>query len=128
MNGVVPVIDRAAFSEVYEPREDSFLFLDALEADKEFLFSAPRTVILEIGPGSGVVSTHLSSLMGSDRPAAFFACDINPAAARVTSQTFRNNNVAKRPHTMNCVVGDLATPFLTRLAGKVGKEDKDVVG
>lgn len=115
----VPEIDRKAFSEVYEPREDSFLFLEALDGDREFLFSSPRTVILEIGPGSGIVSTHLSALLGRDRPAVFLACDINPVAVRVTTQTFRNNNSEGRPHSIHCVVGDLASPFLERLRGKV---------
>jgi release factor glutamine methyltransferase len=113
------LIDRGAFSEVYEPREDSFLFLDALDSDKEFLRSVSRTVILEIGPGSGIVSTHLSSILDPECGAVFLACDINPSAARVTEQTFRNNNSAGRPHVMQCVVGDLCSPFLSRLAGKV---------
>lgn len=114
-----PVIDRKAFSEVYEPREDSFLFLDALDSEKEFLNSVPRSVVLEVGPGSGIVSTHLSRVLGAQQHVLFFGCDINPAATRVTQQTFRVNNADKRPHSMHCVVGDLASPFLRRLAGKV---------
>ncbi len=53
--------------KVYEPEADSFLFLDALDADKPFLqklssssFAQEKIMnVLEIGVGSGVVCSHL---------------------------------------------------------------------
>lgn len=39
----------ADYRNVYEPAEDTFLFLDALEKEKEFLEGRDPTICLEIG-------------------------------------------------------------------------------
>jgi release factor glutamine methyltransferase len=118
---MVPLLpDRSVYASVYEPREDSFLFLEALDADRELLLSRPRSLVLEVGPGSGIVSAHLSSLLG-DEPTLFVGCDINPVAARVARETVRRNASAggRRRHVCETLVGDLCGPVAARLRGQV---------
>ncbi|PFH32873.1 hypothetical protein BESB_014860 [Besnoitia besnoiti] len=50
------------FADVYEAAEDSFLFLDALESDLQFLLRRRPSLIIEIGSGSGCIITFLRSL------------------------------------------------------------------
>ncbi|XP_077411209.1 methyltransferase N6AMT1 isoform X4 [Vanacampus margaritifer] len=62
-----PLYDHAArgdFSEVYDPSEDSFLLIDALEKDAQKLQQMRPCVCVEVGSGSGVVSAFLASLLG----------------------------------------------------------------
>ncbi|XP_039224825.1 methyltransferase N6AMT1 isoform X1 [Crotalus tigris] len=100
------------FSAVYEPAEDTYLLLDALEQDAEALKSAGIDICLEVGSGSGVVSTFLASIVGSK---AFYMCtDINPVAGLCTAETARQNSVHIQP-----VITDLVTGLFTRLHGKV---------
>ena len=47
----------------YEPDQDSFLFLDALEKEYSFIRASHPSFIVEIGPGSGIISTFLSKLI-----------------------------------------------------------------
>jgi release factor glutamine methyltransferase len=86
----------AHYQHVYEPAEDSFLFMDALKKDLPFLEKrmppVPRS--LEIGCGSGIISAYLSNILGRG---IFTATDINPRAAQATAATFRNNKVSHRP-------------------------------
>ncbi|XP_042314314.1 methyltransferase N6AMT1 [Sceloporus undulatus] len=83
------------FREVYEPAEDTFLLLDALEADAEELRRASIDICLEVGCGSGVVSTFLASIVG---PKALYLCtDINPLAGLCTVETAMRNNVDIQP-------------------------------
>ena len=102
--------------DVYEPREDSFLFLDALESDKEFLVSRDPFICLEIGPGSGIISTFVSSLFCA-KEMIFFGCDVNEHACHFTMETF-SNCAASAKHSMHCVRGDLASC----LEGKLEKQ------
>ena len=53
--------------QVYEPSDDTFLLLDALEADRERLAASAPAICVEIGCGSGVVITSLSKLLPSSR-------------------------------------------------------------
>ncbi|CAI5772680.1 hemK methyltransferase family member 2 [Podarcis lilfordi] len=100
------------FSEVYEPAEDTFLLLDALERDAEELRSGSIEICLEVGSGSGVVSTFLASIAG---PKALYLCtDINPLAGLCTVETAIHNNVDIQP-----IITDLVTALLPRLHGKV---------
>ncbi|XP_067155583.1 methyltransferase N6AMT1 isoform X1 [Apteryx mantelli] len=100
------------FREVYEPAEDTFLLLDALEQDAAQLKEARVEICLEIGCGSGVVSTFLASIIGSS---AFYICtDINPMAAYCTLETALLNNVHLQP-----IITDLVKGLSPRLNGKV---------
>uniref|UniRef100_A0A2K5LFP3 Methyltransferase HEMK2 n=1 Tax=Cercocebus atys TaxID=9531 RepID=A0A2K5LFP3_CERAT len=103
-------VGRGAFSDVYEPAEDTFLLLDALEAAAAEL--AGVEICLEVGAGSGVVSAFLASMIG---PQALYMCtDINPEAAACTLETARCNKVHVQP-----VITDLVKGLLPRLKEKV---------
>ncbi|XP_065432788.1 methyltransferase N6AMT1 isoform X2 [Chrysemys picta bellii] len=100
------------FSDVYEPAEDTYLLLDALERDAAQIRDAGVEISLEVGAGSGVVSTFLASIVG---PSALYICtDINPIAASCTLETAVLNKVHIHP-----VITDLVTGLLPRLSGKV---------
>ncbi|KAL1457560.1 hypothetical protein WDU94_007773, partial [Cyamophila willieti] len=78
-------------SNVYEPSEDTFLLLDALESDLTNLEALNVTTVLELGPGSGLIITALAKRLGSK--ARCFAVDISPNACGVTQRSAKTNQV-----------------------------------
>ncbi|XP_068000578.1 methyltransferase N6AMT1 isoform X1 [Melanerpes formicivorus] len=100
------------FKDVYEPAEDTFLLLDALEQDADCLRQARVEICLEIGSGSGVVSAFLASIIGSS--ALYICTDINPMAAHCTMETALLNSVDLQP-----IITDLVKGLSPRLNGKV---------
>lgn len=70
----------ADFDSVYEPAEDTFILLDALEADLSLL--ANSRVCLEIGSGSGCVSTFLGLVVGKSSARASFPPCSSPSPPR----------------------------------------------
>ncbi|XP_064584091.1 methyltransferase N6AMT1 isoform X2 [Zonotrichia leucophrys gambelii] len=112
---------RGPFRDVYEPAEDTFLLLDALERDADSLREARVEICLEIGSGSGVVSTFVaSSILG---PGALYICtDINPMAAYCTQETALLNNVHLQP-----VITDLVKSQGIEASWAGGRQGREVM-
>lgn len=92
---------------VYEPAEDSFLLLDALEQDlRQSLKLSPSNEVLftlEVGCGSGIVSVAVAKCENllEGRTPCVFAADLNPNACHLTQKTATANQVhASLLHTL----------------------------
>jgi release factor glutamine methyltransferase len=83
-----------------------------MQVDLTYIEALEPLVCVEVGSGSGCVINFLASLLG--RKCAYFATDVNAAAARATRQTARHNG-----HAVEVVRTDLVAGLLERLAGKV---------
>lgn len=95
---------------VYEPSEDTFLFLDALEEDLIFLINQCPTLVVEIGSGSGCIGVFLLQLFKKCQsipichkpqqlekllPVPFLlSVDINKVACEATLETARVNGIS----------------------------------
>ncbi|GAK63842.1 s-adenosyl-L-methionine-dependent methyltransferase [Moesziomyces antarcticus] len=88
-------LTRSDLRRVYEPAEDSFALLDALEADADALRTSLGTsapLCVEIGSGSGVITAFLAQILGATA-AAYVAIDVNEHANRCTVATGKHNGV-----------------------------------
>ncbi|KAF9071358.1 S-adenosyl-L-methionine-dependent methyltransferase [Rhodocollybia butyracea] len=79
------------YEHVYEPAEDTFLLLDALEADLDDLKAMNATLFLEVGSGSGCVSAFAAHILGSST--LYLSTDINARACNCTRRTGAQNKV-----------------------------------
>ncbi|KAK4199721.1 methyltransferase domain-containing protein [Triangularia verruculosa] len=116
-----PTTSHVPYTLVYEPAEDSFLLLDTLSSPTSTAFlsshfppTSPPPLILEIGPGSGVVLAFLTA-----HAAAIFSrsdiltlgIDINSFACTSTATTARlacSSHPATSGRFLSTVQGDLA--------------------
>jgi len=60
------------YEHVYEPAEDTFLLLDAIEEEADKLKQLHPLVCLEVGSGSGCVSAFIGGILGSSAACAFY--------------------------------------------------------
>lgn len=63
---------RPEFNEVYPPAEDTFLLLDALEAERDQILNIKGSeddllTVFEMGAGSGVVSAFMAKIIGANK-------------------------------------------------------------
>lgn len=95
---------------MYEPAEDTFLVLDALQLDfeqiiyKRFCYGASLStmcqplLVVELGSGAGLLSAAVAKILRTENApfsigAHCVAVDLNPAACHVTAQTCKLNDV-----------------------------------
>lgn len=93
-----PKYNLKLFPNVYEPSEDTFLLLDALEADIDNIVQRKPNFIIEIGSGSGIVITALAGFL---KNVMCFATDINPEACLTTKHTSNINDTYVEVCNMN---------------------------
>lgn len=109
-------LTKADYVKVYEPAEDSFILLDALEEDAEALRHNAQcfaTLCVEIGSGTGIVSAFVAKIIGV-HAAAYIGVDLNPEANRCTVATGRQNGVH-----IEAVRSSLLQGLRQRLQGRV---------
>lgn len=95
-----PSTSHVDYGRIYEPAEDSFLFLDTLSSPAETAFltsrfgsgGAPAPLVVEIGTGSGVVIAFVAAqsrhILGT-HCALTAGVDVNAFACAATTQTVR---------------------------------------
>ncbi|KAI0757333.1 S-adenosyl-L-methionine-dependent methyltransferase [Daedaleopsis nitida] len=105
-------LKREDYLHVYEPAEDTFILLDALEEDADQLRASHPKICLEIGSGSGCVSAFTGTILGPS--SLYLTTDINPHACRSTKATGAQNRVSIEP-----VLGSLVGPLRQRLKHSV---------
>ncbi|RHZ04312.1 hypothetical protein DYB26_016349 [Aphanomyces astaci] len=93
---VVPTT-QDVLGDVYEPAEDTYLFLDALQDEKDFLVALHPRMMLELGPGSGVVGVFATNQLAAAGvvDTVLFAVDINEQATACTKNTATLNGVSR---------------------------------
>ncbi|KAL6249724.1 S-adenosylmethionine-dependent methyltransferase [Rhinocladiella similis] len=133
-----PSTSHVSYDTIYEPAEDSYLFLDTLSSPSETTwlhahfattsdtnvtrYSSPAPFLVELGPGSGVIiaflTTHARKVFGRD--ILSLAIDVNTHACQATRITVEKAIAADDQHGshgnsnsiyISSVSGDLASPL-----------------
>jgi release factor glutamine methyltransferase len=108
--GTLPRLSPLATSsnQVYEPSDDSFLFVDVLCQQSAFLsghFDPGHAILsMEIGGGSGVLSATLCQVLVSR--GYHLISDVNPSAALACLGTMALNQQAERSDVCLCNLAD----------------------
>lgn len=112
-----PIVPDLDYDHVYEPAEDTFLFLDLFEqlhAEKFYLekerFNHKTPLIVEIGSGSGVISTFISTNKIVPNSLSL-ATDINLIALQTTLDTHLYNSPSTYP--FDVIRSNLTDPIRT---------------
>ncbi|TDH66436.1 hypothetical protein CCR75_007738 [Bremia lactucae] len=112
----LPSIDMSYDCDVYEPAEDTFLFIDALQDEIPSILALDPIICLEIGCGSGAVFVYLATqLQKVGTHVLFLATDINQLAAKVAQRTAKKNGTV----AFDLVHTDLLRCFEPRIHGQV---------
>ncbi|EDO19318.1 hypothetical protein Kpol_1036p63 [Vanderwaltozyma polyspora DSM 70294] len=99
------------YDKIYEPSEDSFLLLDALEKEQGYLVEKFNGLVLvcEFGPGSGIVTTFMiQNRIPVGLNSVYLAVDVSPWAVEATLETAKLNNCDKGT-VLDTVQGNLGT-------------------
>lgn len=110
-----PSTSHVSFDTVYEPAEDSYLFLDTLSAASEAAWLTARfsqktpPLLVEVGSGSGVViafaAANAQHIFGRD-DIVVLPIDVSNEACRASTQTIQTAlNQNKQQMQTQCVVG-----------------------
>jgi release factor glutamine methyltransferase len=129
-----PSTSHVAFERIYEPAEDSFLFLDTLSSEREKAFlkerfnaptcknalNEPTPFVVEIGTGSGVVLSFVhahSEIIFGRADILTAGVDVNQYACEATAQTVMIAQKEQAEHEksygfyLGNILGDLTTPL-----------------
>ncbi|BFZ63710.1 S-adenosylmethionine-dependent methyltransferase [Saitoella coloradoensis] len=106
------------YEHIYEPAEDTFILLDALEQDADMLRNIRKDgeglpLCVEIGSGSGCVSTFLQASVFNHTSSIHLCTDISPKACPATLQTAHHNLPSPtHPHHLDTIRTSLLFPLL----------------
>lgn len=106
---------RDFFNSVYEPAEDTFLLLDALEQDLDVLKRLKPLICLEVGCGSGTVITAVRKSLGAE--SLYFVTDVNAKAGECCLKCCQTNGILDS--SVQVVLTDLLASFESRLEGQI---------
>ncbi|ELP95239.1 n6-DNA-methyltransferase, putative [Entamoeba invadens IP1] len=85
-------VPQSTWENVYKPEVDTYLLMDALTNEIEYIKERKPAVSLEIGCGSGIVSAHIQHLI----PSLYsLSSDINPFALACAQQVHPSGNFLK---------------------------------
>ncbi|KAI6352974.1 hypothetical protein MCOR25_009235 [Pyricularia grisea] len=95
-----PSTSHVDYNRIYEPAEDSFLFLDTISSPSETSFltsrfqNGPTPLVVEVGTGSGVVIGFVAAqarhIFGGDHGAVVaVGVDVNAFACAATAETVK---------------------------------------
>ncbi|VVT54125.1 uncharacterized protein SAPINGB_P003919 [Magnusiomyces paraingens] len=112
MSFPTPTTKSVDYLKVYEPAEDSFLFLDMLEKDVSnihFRFKSNYpAIVLEIGTGSGIVTTFVQQNILTGSQGLYLTTDLNIHACIASLETSKENGGCTYMDTLRA---SLATPL-----------------